>query len=78
RDNAQLELVEHGVTGLLAETVEQYAQAVAWLLANPAQARAMGQAGRDKAARLYRAQDIAAKLGNMYLDLLARKAAGSI
>jgi glycosyltransferase involved in cell wall biosynthesis len=73
RDNAQLELVDHGVTGLVAETTEQYAQAVAWLLANPAQARAMGQAGRDKAQRLFRAQDIAARLGGMYLDLLARK-----
>ncbi len=78
RDNAQLELVEHGVTGLVAQTTEQYAQAVAWVLANPAQARAMGQAGRDKAAQLYRAQDIAARLGNMYLDLLARKAVGTI
>jgi glycosyltransferase involved in cell wall biosynthesis len=75
RDNAQLELVEHGVTGLVAETTEQYAQAVAWLLANPAEAGAMGRAGRDKARRLFRAQDIAARLGGMYLDLLARKAA---
>ena len=72
---AQLELVQHGVTGLVAETTEQYAQAVGWLLANPAEARRMGQAGRDKAQQLFRAQDIAAKLGGMYLDLLARKAA---
>lgn len=75
RDNAQLELVEHGVTGLVAETAEQYAQAVAWLFAHPVEARAMGQAGRDKAQRLFRAQDIAAKLGGLYLDLIARKAA---
>ena len=73
RDNAQLELVEHGVTGLVAETPEQYAQAVAWLFSHPAEARAMGRAGRAKAARLFRAQDIAARLGGMYLDLLARK-----
>ncbi len=73
RDNAQLELVEHGVTGLVAETAEQYAQAVGWLFTHPAEAHAMGQAGRDKAQRLFRAQDIAAKLGGMYLDLIARK-----
>ena len=76
RDNAQLELVEHGVTGLVAETAEQYAQAVAWLFAHPAEARRMGQAGRDKAQRLFRAQDIAARLGGLYLDLLARKGRG--
>ena len=73
RDNAQLELVEHGVTGLVAETAEQYAQAVGWLFSHPAEAQAMGQAGRDKAQRLFRAQDIAAKLGGMYLDLIVRK-----
>ncbi len=73
RDNAQLELVDHGVTGLVAETAEQYAQAVAWLFGHPEEARRMGQAGRDKARRLFRAQDIAVKLGGLYLDLLARK-----
>lgn len=77
RDNAQLELVDHGVTGLVAETAEQYAQAVGWLLAHPAEARAMGRAGRDKAQRLFRAQDMAARLGGMYLELLARKGRGS-
>ncbi|MBU1041336.1 MAG: glycosyltransferase family 4 protein [Proteobacteria bacterium] len=76
RDNAQLELVDHGVTGLVAETAEQYAQAVGWLLSHPAEARAMGQAGRDKAQRLFRAQDVAARLGGMYLELAARKGRG--
>jgi len=68
---------EHGVTGLVAETTEQYAQAVGWLLNNPDKARAMGRAGRDKARRLFRAQDIAARLGGMYLELLARKGRGA-
>ncbi len=72
RDNAQLELVEHGVTGLVAATAEEYAGAVRWLFANPDKARAMGLAGRDKARRLFRAQDVAARLGGLYLDLLAR------
>lgn len=73
RDNAQLELVDHGVTGLVAETAEQYAQAVGWLFSHPTEARAMGRAGRDKAQRLFRAQDIAARLGGMYLELMTRK-----
>jgi glycosyltransferase involved in cell wall biosynthesis len=77
RDNAQLELVSHGETGLVAETPEQYAQAVGWLFAHPAEARIMGRNGRDKAQRLYRAQDVAARLGGLYLDWLARKGRGS-
>lgn len=73
RDNAQLELVEHGVTGLVASTAEEYAAAVRRLFERPDEARRMGLAGRDKARRLFRAQDVAARLGEMYLDLLTRK-----
>lgn len=72
RDNAQLELVEHGRTGFVARDAREYAQAVLWLWDNPERARAMGLAGRDKARRLFRAQDIAASLGDIYLELLAR------
>lgn len=73
RDNAQLELVEHGVTGLVAHAAEDYARCVRQLFENPQEARAMGLAGRAKAQNLYRAQDVAARLGEMYLDLLERK-----
>jgi glycosyltransferase involved in cell wall biosynthesis len=72
RDNAQLELVEHGVTGFVARTSEEYAGAVRWLFQNPEEARRMGLAGREKAARLFRAQDLGGRLGDIYLDLLAR------
>lgn len=72
RDNAQLELVEHGVTGLVAETAEEYASALSRLWRNPDEARRMGQAGRDKASRLYRAQEIARQLGDIYRELLER------
>jgi len=75
RDNAQLELVEHGVTGLVAATAEEYAVAVRRLFERPDEARRLGLAGRDKARRLFRAQDVAARLGDMYLDLLQRKGA---
>lgn len=73
RDNAQLELVAHGVTGLVAHTAEDYARCVRRLFENPQEARAMGLAGRAKAQKLYRAQDVAVRLGEMYLDLLERK-----
>lgn len=75
RDNAQLELVRDGVTGFVAVTPEAYAQAVRRLLDDPALARRMGQAGRERIRTLSRAQDVAARLGGMYLDLLARKGA---
>lgn len=77
RDNAQLELVEHGRTGLVATTGEEYAQALAWLWRNPDQARAMGAAGREKAAALWRAQLVAARLGDIYEELLGAELPGS-
>jgi glycosyltransferase involved in cell wall biosynthesis len=73
RDNAQLELVEQGVTGFVADNAREYAAAAARLLADPALARRMGAAGRAKAARLFRAQGVAAALADLYLRLLARK-----
>ncbi|QGY40811.1 glycosyltransferase [Pseudodesulfovibrio cashew] len=73
RDNAQLELVDHGETGLVAATTDEYVNAVKFLLAHPEEARRMGEAGRKKAARLYRAQVIARQLETLYLEQLARK-----
>ncbi len=76
RDNAQLELVEHGVTGLVARDAHEYARAVVFLLSHPEEARAMGEAGRAKAARLFRVQDRAQELGGIYRELLAAKGLG--
>ncbi|MCM0753679.1 glycosyltransferase family 4 protein [Desulfovibrio aminophilus] len=73
RDNAQLELVEHGVTGLVARDAREYAEAVIFLLTHPEEARNMGEAGRAKAARLFRAQDLAARLGGIYREILTAK-----
>lgn len=70
RDNAQLELVEYGRTGLVASSAEEYAGAVAWLLRNPDKAREMGEAGRAKARRLYRVQDIAKRLESIYEECI--------
>jgi Glycosyltransferase len=74
RDNAQLELVDDGVTGFVARTSDEYAAAVRRLFEHPDEARRMGRAGREKAARLFRAQEVAARLGGMYAEALARKA----
>lgn len=69
RDNAQLELVEHGVTGLVADTVEDYAGAVLHLLRHPETARRMGEAGRRKAATLFDAAAQARALEALYDEL---------
>ena len=71
KDNAQLELVEHGVTGLVADNAEDYASAVAWLFAHPDEARRMGRAGRDKAARLYAEDVVAGALEAVYAEVLS-------
>ena len=71
KDNAQLELVEHGVTGLVAENAEEYASAVAWLFAHPEEARRMGRAGREKACRLYAVDVVVRQLEAVYDMLLS-------
>ncbi len=77
RDNAQLELVEHGVTGFVATTAREYADAARWLFERPDEARRMGLAGKKRATEWFRAQEVAARLGAMYLDVLARKFGGN-
>jgi len=71
KDNAQLELVEHGVTGLVAENAEEYASAVAWLFAHPEEARRMGRAGQSKAGRLYAVDVVVRQLETVYEALLS-------
>ncbi|MGE4293049.1 MAG: glycosyltransferase family 4 protein [Desulfovibrio sp.] len=77
RDNAQLELVEHGVTGFVVRSAEEYGHAVARLLADPELARKMGRAGREKAARLYRVQTVTLQLEAVYDEILANQAKGT-
>lgn len=73
KDNAQLELVDHGTTGLIAGSTDEYVDALKYLFAHPDEAKSMGQAGQRKAARLYRMQTITRELENIYNELLALK-----
>ncbi|WP_461208337.1 glycosyltransferase family 4 protein [Desulfocurvus sp. DL9XJH121] len=73
RDNAQLELVEYGRTGLVATSAEEYAGAVAWLLDNPDRAREMGAAGRARAQRLFNVRSIAKQLESIYEELILER-----
>lgn len=69
KDNAQLELVEHGVTGLVAHNAAEYAAAIAWLLHHPHEARRMGLAGQQKAQRLYEVDVVVAQWQELYARL---------
>ncbi len=71
KDNAQVELVEDGVTGFVADNARDYAAAVIRLLSDPGLAQAMGEAGRRKAQREFRAQHIAEQLAALYLESAA-------
>ena len=70
RDNAQVELVKHGQTGFVADTPQDYAKAIITLLRQPVLCRNMGMAGRLRAQLLFRAQDIARKLEQIYKEAL--------
>nr|WP_321256354.1 glycosyltransferase family 4 protein [uncultured Pseudodesulfovibrio sp.] len=73
KDNAQLELVDHMTTGLVARNAEEYANALKYIFSHPEEARRMGLAGQKKAANLYRAQTVTHQLETVYQELLHRK-----
>ncbi len=70
RDNAQTELVEHGVTGIVANTEDDYTEALAHLLRHPDQARRMGEAAQHKAHACFAKETIARQLMELYETLL--------
>jgi glycosyltransferase involved in cell wall biosynthesis len=69
KDNAQVELVRDGQTGLVADGPRAYAEAVVRLLREPETCRAMGAAGRERAL-LFRVQDVVRRLERIYLETL--------
>jgi hypothetical protein len=54
----------------MASTPRPFAEAVADLLRDPARARAFGEAGRQDIARMLSVDDIPARLGDLYAELL--------
>lgn len=62
------QIVEHGVNGFLAETPEQWEQALRTLLADAGLRQRMGQAGRLKVERHYCIQATAPTLSRLLLD----------
>jgi glycosyltransferase involved in cell wall biosynthesis len=72
-DNAQIELVDNGKTGFVANFPRLYAQAVDLLLRKPKLALLMGEAGRQKAKALYDIKVIARQTEKLYLEALQDK-----
>lgn len=70
------EVVQAGATGLLAEPGDWrgVAGAVGALLADPARARAMGEAGRRRAERLFEVRAYAARVQALYDEVLGVRA----
>jgi len=72
-DNAQIELVDNGVTGFVATTPRTCADAITHLLRHPAEAERMGGAGYEKARKMFDAKRIVPLLEKHYFELLAAK-----
>lgn len=70
--NGVPDLVEPGCTGLLARPRDPVgiAASVLWLLDHPAEARRMGQHGRDRVRSLFEPRTMCAMLDHVYADLL--------
>jgi glycosyltransferase involved in cell wall biosynthesis len=70
RDNAQIEVIDHMLTGIIANSPEAFADALYHLRSNPETRRAMGDEGRAKAERLYDAAVVCETLANLVLEML--------
>ena len=68
------EIVQDGVTGLLVAmgSAEEMAAALVRLLADPAQARVMGQAGKRRVERLFTIRHTVSKLEAVYASMFAK------
>lgn len=73
RDNAQVELIDHGKTGFIANTSKDFAEAIAYLLTNEDKRRKMGEAARKKAEDNYELKKNTRSLEKIYIRLLSKK-----
>jgi glycosyltransferase involved in cell wall biosynthesis len=72
-DNAQIELVDNGITGFVANTPETSAEAVAFLTGHPHDRLEMGFQGYRKAKAHYDPRSNIKALEKYYVELLERK-----
>lgn len=72
-DNAQTELIDHGITGFIAHSPETYASHAAYLLRRPRIAERWGQNGREKVRACYNAPLITRGLEEIILHFCQKK-----
>ena len=72
-DNAQIELVDNGLTGFVANSPRTYADSIAFLIENKKERITLGLAGLEKIKKVCDPRKIAITLGNIYLRILLNK-----
>jgi glycosyltransferase involved in cell wall biosynthesis len=75
RDNAQVELIDHGSNGFIANNPRAFAEAVGFLLKNEKKRFELGEAARRKVEVNYEVKRNTLRLEKNYLDLLCEKGA---
>lgn len=70
RDNGQIELLDHGTHGYVANTTRAYADATLKLLKNPELRETMGEAGQQRVDSTFAAEKITQRLESMYATVL--------
>lgn len=73
RDNAQVEVLDSGRTGYIANSVRAYADATIELLQDDRTRERFGQNAREKASKAYDARSIVDRVEREYLDLASSK-----
>ena len=73
KDNAQVELIDHGKNGFIANNPKAFAEAIAVLLKNEKKRIEMGEAARRKVEDNYDIKRNTLRLEKYYLDLLSAK-----
>jgi glycosyltransferase involved in cell wall biosynthesis len=69
--------LEHGRQAMLADTPDQFADAIVWLLRNPEECRALGSQARQAAEAQYDWRQIVPRLFPLYDGLIGNRANGS-
>ncbi len=67
------QLVEHGITGFIARTVDDWTNALTILRDNPDLRLRMGRAGRDKVERSHSLQIFGPKLADWFVSVARRR-----